>query len=212
MSFVKHHKVIASLPATLEPDAFYVVRAGLGFDFYTTSHGPNVIAHKVNSNSASSINITREDIYEYREIWAEESSAISSNAAEYSYGNGASGNIGIPNFPDTRWEVVAMYFNADNFADGSSVTVACYQFLTSSSALSNEVCTITLNDPTDGGGQANHAYKVVEYDPPKPLPHPNTAAPIGFYTKSVTGTISDVRVGVRLRRKIGEAVTNVEFS
>lgn len=41
-------KVVAALPGTLDPDSFYAVRAGIGFDFYlTTSDG--LIAHKVNS-------------------------------------------------------------------------------------------------------------------------------------------------------------------
>lgn len=177
-----------------------------------------LIAQKLNDLNArllalkGGLNLTHTPIYEYREIWAEESLAISSNQAEYSYGNGAVGNIGIPNIPDPNWEIIGMYFNADIFEAGASATIACYQFLTPSNDQSNEVCTITINGPSDGGGEVNHAYKYLEYDPPKALPHANTAAPIGFYTKTVTGAISDVRIGVRLRRKIGEAVTGVSFS
>lgn len=156
--------------------------------------------------------LAKTPIYEYREIWAEENAAISANQAEYSFGNGAAGYIGIPHTGQSDWEVFAMYFNADIFADGSSATIACRQFLTDSNQISDEICDITVNSPTDGGGQINHSYKYVEFSPPKPLPHPNISAPIGFFTKSMTGTITDVRVGVRLRRKIGEAVIDVSFS
>lgn len=45
---LKIHKVVASLPSTLEPDAIYAVRAGAGFDLYIADSTGSV-AHKVNA-------------------------------------------------------------------------------------------------------------------------------------------------------------------
>lgn len=49
---LKIHKVVASLPSTLEPDAIYAVRAGAGFDLYIADSTGSV-AHKVNDNVGS---------------------------------------------------------------------------------------------------------------------------------------------------------------
>lgn len=46
---LKIHKVVASLPLTLEPDAIYAVRAGAGFDLYIADSTGSV-AHKVNAD------------------------------------------------------------------------------------------------------------------------------------------------------------------
>lgn len=46
---LKIHKVVASLPSTLEPDAIYAVRAGTGFDLYIADSTGSV-AHKVNAD------------------------------------------------------------------------------------------------------------------------------------------------------------------
>ena len=47
----KAFKVVGGLPGTLEPDAIYLVRVGLGFDLYVTD-ATGVNAHKVNSGAA----------------------------------------------------------------------------------------------------------------------------------------------------------------
>lgn len=41
------HKVVASLPGTLEPDAVYAVRVGDGFDLYI-SDSTGSVAHRLN--------------------------------------------------------------------------------------------------------------------------------------------------------------------
>lgn len=47
---LKIHKVISSLPSTLEPDALYFVRVGQGFDLYLTDTTGSV-AYSINSSS-----------------------------------------------------------------------------------------------------------------------------------------------------------------
>lgn len=49
MSEFKAHKVVSSLPSTLEPDTIYLVRVGVGFDFYC-SDTTGSIAYKVNDS------------------------------------------------------------------------------------------------------------------------------------------------------------------
>jgi len=160
-----------------------------------------------------SLNITTEPDYIYDKIWAEENAAISSNQAEYSYGNGAAGPIGIPHNGQEGWEVVEMFFQADVHAASAVATVVCKQFETeATNNPSYDVCEITINGASDGGGQTNHSYKTITFDPPKPLPFPTSFAPLGFYTETVSGgTISDVRVGIKMRRKVGDKVIGVSL-
>ena len=55
-------------------------------------------------------------------IWAEENGALASNAHEWSWGNGATGNdIGIP--VPVRCELISASFNADVFGNSVSVHV-----------------------------------------------------------------------------------------
>lgn len=53
MATVKHHKVVASLPAELEADALYLVRSGSGFDLYVTNHSGMIVAYPLNAPSAA---------------------------------------------------------------------------------------------------------------------------------------------------------------
>lgn len=53
MATVKHHKVVAALPAELEPDAIYYVRAGAGYDQYVTNHAGMIVAYPLNAPSAA---------------------------------------------------------------------------------------------------------------------------------------------------------------
>ena len=53
MAQVKHHKFVAALPAQLEADSVYYVRAGAGFDHYVTNSSGTIVAYKVNSAAGS---------------------------------------------------------------------------------------------------------------------------------------------------------------
>lgn len=48
MAIVKHHKVVAALPAELEANSIYYVRAATGFDVYVTNSAGTVIAYPAN--------------------------------------------------------------------------------------------------------------------------------------------------------------------
>jgi len=165
-----------------------------------------------NAPAGGTLTVTKKDLFEYREIWAEENGTISSGQTEWSYGNGAVGYIGIPHDGKEGWEAFAMYLQADTHAAGASVTVDCRQFSTAGNTTNHDVCSITLTSETDGGGVVNHSHKYEEFSTPHSLPFPTSFAPIGFRTRTVSGTVSDVRVGVRLRRKIGEYVSDVSFT
>lgn len=55
MATVKHHKVVAALPAELEPNAIYYVRAGSGFDQYVTNGAGLVVASPLNADVRSKL-------------------------------------------------------------------------------------------------------------------------------------------------------------
>lgn len=122
--------------------------------------------------------------YEKIAVWAEESTAISTNQQEWSFGNGATGQIGIPLAED--WEIYAIGVHAD-VATGVATIIVREQNAgvdipgTSITTIANQETTIsTLTTPI-------------------PLSVGNV---IGFRTVSVTGgSVSDVRVAVYLRRK-----------
>jgi len=141
------------------------------------------------------------ELFEYRDIWAEESGAMTNNSAEWSYGNGATGFIGLP--IDAGWLVESMYFHADTYAARTRIEVALLNYgNTPSSAAANRLTSITLANAADGGGQTNNAYKMVNSND-VPIPVTGTHTVIGFHTVSLRGAASDGRVGARLRRSLG---------
>jgi len=146
-------------------------------------------------------------LYEYRDIWAEESGVLSTNSAEWSFGNGSTGYIGIP--LEAGWELVSMYFTADTFPSNSSVSIGLMNYgNTPSGAIGNQIYTFVLLDARDGGGNTNNAYKIVSLPVPIILPTAGTTL-LGFITRSVVGTVRDARVGVRLRRPIGRYISGI---
>ena len=49
MAEIKHHKVVASLPSSLEANSVYYVRVGSGYDQYVTNSNGTVVAYESNS-------------------------------------------------------------------------------------------------------------------------------------------------------------------
>lgn len=166
----------------------------------------NAVRGEISDQFNGSLVVTKMPLYEYRELWAEEAGAINSNQAEWSYGNGSTGFVGVP--IDAGWEAIEMGFSADGYAATATVTVELVVFLTASNNPANTVASLSLADSTDGGGATNHAWKHEVLSVPKAIP----AGPLGFYTRSVSGTISDARVYARMRRQIGEYVTGVQIA
>ncbi|MDH0334455.1 hypothetical protein [Metapseudomonas otitidis] len=59
MPKISQFKVVAALPATLEPDAVYYVRVGTGFDIYVTNSSGTVVAYP--SNQVNPVTVTPEE-------------------------------------------------------------------------------------------------------------------------------------------------------
>lgn len=132
------------------------------------------------------------DIWSHSRLWAEESGFLSSNQAEWSYGNGGTGTKGLP--LEAGNEITHMFFQADNHATNASVTVACID--NNAGASTVPLCTITLANAADGGGQSGNSWKIVELPVPIVLP---VGTVLGFLTVQASGSISDAIVGVKLR-------------
>lgn len=163
------------------------------------------------SSTGGTLTVTKSDLYEYRDIWAEESGGADANNSEWSFGNGATGFMGLP--IEAGWEVTSMYFHADTYPATGTIRVDLMNYgNTPSNAAANTIASISLSSSADGGGATNNAYKYESYATPIPVPTTGGVTVIGFITRTVTGTISDERVGARLRRKIGEYVSDVTLT
>lgn len=189
-------------------------RINLGNEFDVGGLVPNRVKLKIGAGLARNVDgtifataaaptVTKLPLYEYREIWAEESGGLTNNSSEWSYGNGATGFMGL--VVDEGWEAVAMYFHADTYAATTSIQVDLMSYVTASNAAANTIASISLANASDGGGTTDNAFKYETFGTPAPVP----AGPIGFLTRSLVGTASDGRVGARLRRQIGEYVSEV---
>lgn len=163
------------------------------------------------SSTGGTLTVTKSDLYEYRDIWAEESGGADANNSEWSFGNGAVGFMGLP--IEDGWEVISMYYHADTYPATGTIQVDLMNYgNTPSNAAGNTIASISLSSSTDGGGATNNAYKYESYPTPIPVPTTGGVTTIGFITRGVTGTISDQRVGARLRRKVGEYLSDVTIS
>lgn len=152
-----------------------------------------------------SITVTKLPLYEYRDIWAEENSGANTNTFEFSYGNGATGYIGLP--VDEGWELIAMYLQADSGGSTTeSIQVHLVDIGASPSTAAPILYTLTVNQ--SGQGIDNNVWFYENLTSPVSIPN-NTF--IGFRTGLEVGTWVDLRVGVRLRRQVGEYVSDVSI-
>lgn len=135
------------------------------------------------------LSVTTAPLYEYRDLWAEESATLQSGATEWSFGNGAIGRIGVP--VGSGWEVVEMGFHAE--AAGVSISVNLVDFQ-------------APGDPVIATIAVTGGFGVDEFATPVAVP---AGAVLGFRTGTEVGSYSDGRVSARLRRQIGEYVTGV---
>jgi len=141
---------------------------------------------------------TIETVYEYKELWAEESGAVSSNNSQYSWGNGDVGTIGAP--IDNDWEIIGVWIDADSGGSvGESLSTGIMDFQNNS----NTVIT-TVDITAAGDGQDNNAFLYVDLTA-APVDVPN-GAKVGFRTITEVGTWAGTRAGVRMRRSIGNFI------
>lgn len=148
--------------------------------------------------------VTKLPLYEYRDLWAEESGPTNASNSEWSMGNGATGIIGLPF--DDGWEVVGLGFQADIYAATASITVDLMNYTAGSNLPIHTLASISLANSTDGTGATNNAIKYEALPAPVPIP---SGAAVGFFTRAVSGNISDARAYARFRRQIGEYVSDV---
>lgn len=194
--------------------ATLVTPSDLGPEFDTTqSIQPNKIRLKIGSGLAiapdgtisvvpQTLNVTKTPHYEYMTIWAEEGGALSDNNTQYSFGNGAVGNIGIR--IDDGWEIIGASLHFDTGGSATeSMEVQIKDFQSSGGAAAPTLATVTIT--AAGGGQDNNSHV---YQDITPVTVPNGAV-IGFRTGDEVGTWTDGRVMVRLRRQDGEYVSDV---
>ncbi|MEN8788764.1 MAG: hypothetical protein ABF295_04550, partial [Flavobacteriaceae bacterium] len=123
--------------------------------------------------------------YEKIVIWAEENGSLASNQLEWSFGNGATGQIGIP-LPED-WEAYAVSFNADSNGGSDTVTMAVID-----SNTNTNLFTFTAN------GNANNMVYTQVLATPVAIP---AGTSLGFRTVTEVGNVSDARVAVFLRRR-----------
>ncbi len=123
-------------------------------------------------------------VYEKIVIWAEEAAELQNNSLEWSFGNNAEGQIGIP-LPE-NWEAYAVSFNADLSNPGSTAQIAVIN-----SATNTNLFTFTAS------GATNNIVFTEILATPVAIP---AGTSIGFRTVLETGRIRDARVAVFLRR------------
>lgn len=155
------------------------------------------------TNEIQTLTVTKMPLYEYRDQWAEEGGGAVDNSAQYSYGNGATGFKGLPY--DDGWEIIAVYIHSDNNGPNDDMSVFIHDYQTTVSNAAPIVATITYNN--SGDGQTNNGYQYTPLTATIP-----DGAVLGFRTDNENGNVSDIVVGFRARRQIGEYVSDVTIS
>ena len=170
--------------------SLYNITAGMATTTNTSTNfgtGMGEIGDDLNTNTFSEVPyqfVTNYVPYEKIVIWAEESAGLGSNQLEWSFGDGASGNIGIP-LPED-WEAYAVSFNADN--NGAADTIEM--------AIINSNTNTNLFTFTASGNPNNMVYTEI-LATPVAIP---AGTSIGFRTVTEIGNVTNARVAVFLRR------------
>lgn len=151
--------------------------------------------------TSATLIVTKMPLYEYRDIWAEEAGGLANNSAQWSFGNGATGFIGLP--IDSGWEVVAMGFHSDTGNGATDLTIELVDYTTPSTAA---VVISSIDVDAPGDGAVNNLYKYEELATPASVP---SGAVLGFRTQEDGGNAGDARAYARLRRQVGEYVSDV---
>lgn len=123
--------------------------------------------------------------YETLVIWAEESGALSDNNTQWSYGNGATGIIGIPLLGD--WEIYGWSFQADVAA--ATTIGSTFQIVDMANGAFTELAQFATTAAPEDQGEFAAPIPVVE------------GTVLGFRTLNELGAISDARVCAWLRRE-----------
>jgi len=163
----------------------------LDFDAYGASTtfedntAPKILAVQ---NDGDVVQIDRNSLpYEKIVIWAEEAATLANNSLEWSFGNSATGRIGIP-LPED-WEAYAVSVNSQTNGAGDSVEIAVINAVTNTNIFTFTATATAVDD--------NMAYTEI-LATPVAIP---AGTCLGFRTVTVTGSFNDNRVAVFLRRR-----------
>lgn len=158
-----------------------------------------------NAAASKSLQLTKEPEYEFYTYWAEESSTLSTNAWEWSWGNGDEGAVGLP--IGSGYELISMSFHADKTASGQDdMEVSLYDIKANDR---NLLYTLEIIDCGDGVNDNMHSYEDLRSNP---ILIPDGAV-LAFRSGVEVGNIEGARVGIEVRRKTGrEIVVDAVFS
>lgn len=195
--------VVACLPADLADgdDDEQTLSQGL-------SNGDLTYTISISNGNSISVDLdtTMSPIYEYRDQWANEGGGAVDGSAQYSYGNGSTGFIGLPY--DDGWEIIAVYLMTDNNGANDDLSIDIKDYQTNPSAAAPTIASVQMTN--SGDGQANNGYVYTDLiNSPESIPN---GAVLGFITNNETGTVSDIQVGFRARRKVGDYVSDIKFN
>ena len=130
--------------------------------------------------------------YETWVLWAEENGALAANTNEWSFGNGAVGDIGIPIVGD-GWECWGWAMQADTATNGDTLQMEVMDFATADTPLATFTGTWLV---AGGSGRAFGTFAT-------PVAVPQGTV-LGFRTDVIVGAApTDVRVVLYLRRPVG---------
>ena len=127
--------------------------------------------------------------YEKIVIWAEESTNLSNNNEQWSYGNGDTGFIGIP-LPED-WQAYAVSFHADNTRNNNDSVIMAVGEISGNDTFSELFRFTASGDTTDN---LVHTELLTT---PISVPAGTT---LGFKTITENGNVNGARVAVWLRR------------
>ena len=116
-------------------------------------------------------------------LWAEEGGLLANNNTQWSYGNGATGLIGVTMVGD--WELYALTFQGENINANGSAIIRLWDIE------ANVPITPALITTTPG----QKIFRV-GYSPTIVIPETT----LGFKTISRTATVGDIRVAAWLKR------------
>lgn len=161
-----------------------------GIITYTNEASTAQTARVVSANANNAVKVGTDggaylNIYEKIMISAENKGKLGSDKLEWAFGDGSSGQIGIP-LPEA-WEIYAVSFNADESNFGDTVLMA----------VTNSVTDTNLYTFVASGTADNLVYTQVL---PVPVAVP-AGTSIGFRTVLENGDVKNARVAVWLRRR-----------
>jgi hypothetical protein len=157
---------------------------------YTNEASATQTARVVSTDANNNIRVGSDggaylNVYEKMVIWAENKGGLNDDQLQWGFGDGGSGQIGIP-LPE-NWEIYAVSFNADESNAGDNVRMAV-----TNSATDTNLYTFVAS------GAADNIVFTQMLATPVPVP---AGTSIGFRTVLENGNIKKARVAVFLRRR-----------